>query len=61
MSDRNQAILWRLDAAAKKVQQGLAMRHGGSAAEDEYGAAYQAAVAAGLKPQIRAKYRPRRG
>lgn len=46
-----------MNSASSQVKKSLPMRQGGAGAEKAYGAAYQALVRAGLRPQIRAKYR----
>jgi hypothetical protein len=47
----------RFEAATARVHEQLHLRQGGQAAENEYSAAYQALVKAGLAPQLRARYR----
>lgn len=50
--------LWQaFDSASSAVKKGLTSTNGGSKAEANYGATYQALVAAGLAPQIRKSYR----
>lgn len=44
-----------LAAAAKRL--GVGTNNGGAGTEKAYGAAYQALVRAGVRPQLRAKYR----
>ena len=45
------------ESASKGIKKQLPMKMGGSAAEKNYSAAYQALVKAGLAPQIKKKYR----
>lgn len=49
--------LANLDFASKQVAKALPMKQGGAGAEKAYSAAYQACVRAGIRPQIRKKYR----
>lgn len=46
-----------LNAAATTLKKGLTMNAGGQRAENQYGAAYQALVQAGLRTQLRERYR----
>lgn len=47
----------QFEIASKKVKQALNSPKGGLAAENEYSAAYQKLVKAGLAQQIRKRYR----
>lgn len=45
------------EAACKRIRDQKTVAGGGRGAEKAYGSAYQALVSAGLRPQIRGKYR----
>jgi hypothetical protein len=53
----NNKLLDKYEIASKKIKQQLNSPKGGSSAEAEYSAAYQALVKAGLAMQIKKKYR----
>lgn len=46
-----------MDAASRNVAKCLPVQSGGGGAENAYAQAYQALVRAGLRPQLRKKYR----
>jgi hypothetical protein len=50
-------LIENLERASKTLAKGLTISGGGAKAEKLYGAAYQACVSAGLKPQLKRKYR----
>lgn len=54
----NQTLLDKFEAARKQNAKCNTTSGGGVRDEKVYGAAYQELVKAGLRPQIKAKYRP---
>lgn len=56
MSENNERILRDLESAASAMRKGVGGKAGESN-EKKYGQAYTAAVAAGLKPRLKQKYR----
>ena len=57
----NQILLDRFETASKGNKECHAKDNGGSVAEKVYGKAYQALVRAGLRMQIKKKYRDSNG
>lgn len=53
----SEAALQQLEIATKRIKGAPTFREGGVAAENKFKEAYQACVRAGVKSQIRAKYR----
>lgn len=50
-------VLWdRFNAASAKIRRCMAMKNGGIGAENEYAAAYESLVKAGLQRALRPKY-----
>lgn len=56
MNDYQERLLRQLDSATNVIRKQIGGK-GGSSAEKVYGQAYEACVAAGLKPSLRKKYR----
>lgn len=56
MSDYEERLLRQLDSASGNIRKQMGGKSG-SSAEKVYGQAYEACVAAGIKPIIRKKYR----
>lgn len=57
MSKSNDDLLADFERASKDLQKNATLASGAARIEKAYGTAYQALVAAGLKPQLRKKYR----
>lgn len=57
MNEQQERILRELDSASDALKKALPTGTGGVGNEKRYGSAYQAAVTAGIKPQIKRKYR----
>jgi hypothetical protein len=57
MTEEHEALERRFAAASTRINRGLTMQSGAGRDEGVYAAIYQELVRAGLRPQIRKRYR----